>query len=79
MNGVGNTDINSHYEQWDEKSRLFNGTGVLEYVRSQELIERYLPPSPATILDVGGGPGVSSGRSRSEACSASRGSCSGKL
>ena len=58
MNGFGNTDINSHYEQWDEKSRLFNGTGVLEYVRSQELIERYLPPSPATILDVGGGPGV---------------------
>src|SRR5436190_432260 len=24
----------------------------------QELLERYLPPAPAVILDVGGGPGV---------------------
>jgi SAM-dependent methyltransferase len=27
-------------------------------VRTQELLARYLPPAPATVLDVGGGPGA---------------------
>jgi ubiquinone/menaquinone biosynthesis C-methylase UbiE len=30
----------------------------LEFERTKELISRYLPPPPLTILDVGGGPGV---------------------
>ena len=29
--------------------------GVLERVRTQELLARFLPPPPATVLDVGGG------------------------
>lgn len=32
--------------------------GVLERVRTQELLERFLPPPPAAVLDVGGGTGV---------------------
>ncbi|MGW2850195.1 class I SAM-dependent methyltransferase [Streptomyces sp. NPDC001274] len=32
--------------------------GVLEMVRTQELLRRHLPPAPATVLDVGGGPGT---------------------
>ncbi|MFF2850207.1 class I SAM-dependent methyltransferase [Streptomyces sp. NPDC058001] len=32
--------------------------GRLEMVRTQELLRRYLPPPPARILDVGGGPGA---------------------
>lgn len=32
--------------------------GVLERVRTQELLERFLPTLPATVLDVGGGTGV---------------------
>jgi hypothetical protein len=28
---------------------------VLERVRTQELLARFLPPPPATVLDVGGG------------------------
>lgn len=32
--------------------------GVLELVRTQELLTRFLPPPPATVLDVGGGTGV---------------------
>lgn len=32
--------------------------GVLERVRTQELLRRLLPPPPATVLDVGGGTGV---------------------
>ncbi|MET9530341.1 MULTISPECIES: class I SAM-dependent methyltransferase [unclassified Streptomyces] len=31
--------------------------GVLEMVRTQELLRRHLPPAPASVLDVGGGPG----------------------
>jgi ubiquinone/menaquinone biosynthesis C-methylase UbiE len=32
--------------------------GRLEYLRTRELLSRYLPPAPATVLDVGGGAGV---------------------
>ena len=32
--------------------------GRLEMVRTQELLRRYLPPAPARVLDVGGGPGT---------------------
>ena len=48
----------SHYESIEEEDRLSSGSGALELVRSQELIDRVLPPPPAVILDVGGGPGV---------------------
>ena len=42
----------------DERLRL-RAHGVLERVRTQELLTRLLPPPPATVLDVGGGtPGV---------------------
>ena len=51
-------DIISHYAQIQEEERLLTGSGALEYARSQELIDRYLPPLPAVILDVGGGPGA---------------------
>jgi SAM-dependent methyltransferase len=32
--------------------------GMLEMVRTQELLRRYLPAAPAGVLDVGGGPGA---------------------
>src|SRR4051794_37358049 len=32
--------------------------GRLERVRTQELLARFLPPAPASVLDVGGGPGA---------------------
>ncbi|MBV2354372.1 class I SAM-dependent methyltransferase [Streptomyces sp. J2-1] len=46
-------------ETVDESTRL-SGTadGVLEMVRTQELLRRWLPPVPARVLDVGGGPGA---------------------
>ena len=37
----------------DERLRL-RAHGVLERVRTQELLARFLPPPPATVLDVGG-------------------------
>jgi SAM-dependent methyltransferase len=41
-----------------EGGRLFAGSGPLELARTQDVLERHLPPPPARILDVGGGTGV---------------------
>lgn len=46
------------YSQADEASRLGTGWFQLEHARTQELIRRYLPPPPGTIIDAGGGSGV---------------------
>ena len=50
-------EIVEHYATGYEADRLHGGTGNLERERSRELLKRFLPPAPATILDVGGGPG----------------------
>ncbi|MBL1096892.1 class I SAM-dependent methyltransferase [Streptomyces coffeae] len=43
----------------DENARLsMSADGRLELLRTQEILRRYLPPTPARILDVGGGTGV---------------------
>ena len=45
--------------RYDEVDRLqIRAVGRLERVRTQELLLAQLPPAPARILDVGGGPGV---------------------
>ncbi|MGH2863059.1 MAG: hypothetical protein ACRDLT_16385 [Solirubrobacteraceae bacterium] len=51
--------------RFSEDARLrLRAHGILERVRTQELIARFLPPSPAVVLDVGGGTGVHAGISR---------------
>ncbi len=47
----------AHYAAALEQDRLSQGPGRLELARTQELLARFLPPVPATVLDVGGGPG----------------------
>jgi len=47
-----------YYGEADEDSRLLTGWFQLEHARTQELLVRYLPPAPATIIDAGGGSGV---------------------
>ena len=51
-------EIVEHYQQIDEEERLVQGQGLLERIRTQEIISRYLPAPPAKVLDVGGGPGT---------------------
>lgn len=51
------SEMLSYYEGFDEASRLERGSGLLEFVRMQELIRRFLPSPPGVVLDVGGGPG----------------------
>jgi SAM-dependent methyltransferase len=50
--------IAAHYAQGVELDRMAGPTSRIEFARTKELVERYLPPAPASVLDVGGGPGV---------------------
>jgi SAM-dependent methyltransferase len=46
-------------DDYNEIDRLsINAVGRLERERTKELLLRVLPPAPARVLDVGGGPGV---------------------
>ncbi|MQY14368.1 hypothetical protein SRB5_45340 [Streptomyces sp. RB5] len=46
-------------ESIDESTRLTSSAdGHLELLRTQELLRRHLPPAPATVIDIGGGPGI---------------------
>jgi ubiquinone/menaquinone biosynthesis C-methylase UbiE len=51
-------EIVSHYSEATEYARLASGVGLLERERMLEILCRFLPEPPATILDVGGGAGV---------------------
>jgi SAM-dependent methyltransferase len=49
--------IAAHYASGYEADRLHQGAGQLDRERSRELLGRFLPSPPATVFDVGGGPG----------------------
>lgn len=50
--------IDDYYARGLEADRLVaDGTGMLEFARTTEIIDRRLPPAPAVVADVGGGPG----------------------
>jgi SAM-dependent methyltransferase len=51
-------EIRAYYEAGLERDRLGQGYSRIELVRTQELLSRHLPPPPAKVLDVGGGPGA---------------------
>jgi SAM-dependent methyltransferase len=51
--------IDFYTTAYDEASRLsVKAHGMLERIRTQELLRRHLPSPPARVLDVGGGPGA---------------------
>ena len=55
----GDPRIREYYEQqYAERDRLTHSRGQLEFARTQELLRRFLPRSPAKIIDIGGGTGV---------------------
>ncbi|WP_327168262.1 class I SAM-dependent methyltransferase [Streptomyces subrutilus] len=56
---VGPEIIAFYSETISESDRLSSSAdGVLEMVRTQELLRRHLPAAPARVLDVGAGPGA---------------------
>jgi ubiquinone/menaquinone biosynthesis C-methylase UbiE len=57
VGGVVEPDILAYYNQGREQARL-ESIGRLEFLRTQELLGRYLPRPPAAVLDVGGGAGI---------------------
>jgi SAM-dependent methyltransferase len=46
------------YSRYTEEHRLEQGAFQLEEARTRELIQRFAPPPPATVLDVGGAGGA---------------------
>jgi ubiquinone/menaquinone biosynthesis C-methylase UbiE len=50
--------IADFYQQTAEESRLEHGPFLLEALRTRELIQRYAPAAPATVVDVGGAAGA---------------------
>jgi ubiquinone/menaquinone biosynthesis C-methylase UbiE len=56
MTGV-DPEVMAFYERGDEAGRL-ESMGRLEFARTMALLERFLPPAPAAVLDVGGGAGA---------------------
>jgi ubiquinone/menaquinone biosynthesis C-methylase UbiE len=50
--------IADYYRRAPEESRLEHGAFLLEGVRTRELIERFVPPPPAVVIDVGGAAGA---------------------
>jgi SAM-dependent methyltransferase len=51
--------VEYYTDRYDESARLtVSQHGRLEFERTRELLLRHLPPAPAKVLDVGGGPGV---------------------
>ena len=49
--------MRAYYEQGKERDRLTGVKGALELERTKEILRRRLPPAPAIVADIGGGPG----------------------
>ena len=50
-------ELQGHYARGEERDRLDTPFGQVELTRTCEILERALPPAPAAVADVGGGPG----------------------
>lgn len=57
MSGI-DREILEHYGRTDEAGRLTEGFGPLEQARTRRILTSHLPPPPARIIDIGGGPGA---------------------
>lgn len=53
----GFDSMHAYYARDEERDRLDSPVGRLEFARTIEVVERTLPPAPATVADIGGGPG----------------------
>jgi ubiquinone/menaquinone biosynthesis C-methylase UbiE len=53
-----NSEIAAYYGSTPDTGRLEQGAFLLEGVRTRELIERFAPPPPVSVFDVGGAAGA---------------------
>lgn len=49
--------IIDYYRKYNEQVRLKQSTGQLEFVRTKEILNRFLPAPPAIVYDIGGAAG----------------------
>jgi len=49
--------LRAYYARGLERDRLSSARGQLEFARTCEIVLRALPPAPALVADIGGGPG----------------------
>jgi SAM-dependent methyltransferase len=57
VEGRASAEMRTYYERGEEQERLAGPRGRLEFERTKEIILRRLPPPPAVVADIGGGPG----------------------
>jgi SAM-dependent methyltransferase len=57
MTNSGDAELHAYYALGKERDRLARGSGLLEYLRTCEIVLRDLPESPSVVADIGGGPG----------------------
>ena len=50
--------VSEYYDRAPEETRLQQGPFQLEEARTRELIQRFAPPPPGTVVDVGGAAGA---------------------
>jgi SAM-dependent methyltransferase len=55
--GSEDAEMRAYYAQGKEWDRLGDPKGVVEFERTKEILQQRLPVAPATIADIGGGPG----------------------
>jgi hypothetical protein len=55
---MADPDMMDYYSLGLERDRLAAGARRIEFLRIRDLLDRFLPPAPARVLDVGGGAGV---------------------
>jgi SAM-dependent methyltransferase len=51
-------EMRQHYETIEEGRRITEGLGQLELFRTREVLSRYLPADPSSIIDIGGATGI---------------------
>ena len=49
--------LRAHYALGEERDRLAQAHGILEFELTKEIVLRHLPGPPSVIADIGGGPG----------------------
>lgn len=57
ITGRLSNEAEAHYNEGRESTRLSSPAGQLEFVRTTEIIARYLPAPSLKVLDIGGGAG----------------------
>jgi SAM-dependent methyltransferase len=57
MADTGEAELHAHYQLGKERDRLAQGGGLIEYLRTREIVLRDLPVPPSVVADIGGGPG----------------------